>query len=77
MIRKGQKMEKEAKKLSLSHTALPLRGRASNTWAAERQPSDYNLSAALFLTDSKFLKLNRLPPLYQSILKSWAFKEKL
>ena len=37
-----------------------------------RDVSKLGLDTALFLTDSKFLKLNGLPPFYQGIFKSWA-----
>nr|BAC82605.1 pol-like protein [Tetraodon nigroviridis] len=43
-----------------------------------RRVSNLGLDAALFLIDSKSLKVNGLPPFYQSVLKSWAlFKNTL
>jgi hypothetical protein len=37
-----------------------------------RRVSNLGLDTALFLTDSKFLKLSGLPPFYQGVFKSWA-----
>ena len=37
-----------------------------------RDVSKLGLDTALFLTDSKFLKLSGLPPFYQGVFKSWA-----
>ena len=37
-----------------------------------RHASKVGLDTALFLTDSKFLKLNGFPPFYQGVFKSWA-----
>ena len=37
-----------------------------------RHVSTVGLDTALFLTDSKFLKLNGFPPFYQGVFKSWA-----
>ena len=37
-----------------------------------RDVSKLGLDTALLLTDSKFLKLNGLPPFYQGVFKSWA-----
>ena len=40
-----------------------------------RRVSNLGLDAALVLIDSKFLKLNGLPPFYQGVFKSWALFE--
>ena len=37
-----------------------------------RRANNLGLDDALFLTDSKFLKLSGLPPFYQEVFRSWA-----
>uniref|UniRef100_A0AAQ4RMD0 Reverse transcriptase domain-containing protein n=1 Tax=Gasterosteus aculeatus aculeatus TaxID=481459 RepID=A0AAQ4RMD0_GASAC len=37
-----------------------------------RRANNLGMDTALFLIDSKFLKLNGLPPFYQGVFKSWA-----